>query len=196
MPLDSDTSNADAQLHVTFYEADFEPYKGVPFIRIMVPGDKTNIIEQPVKDHHKRRFAQKWLAYQMANGSENVVGVPLKQWNEEKPDQLTRGQLDELFALGFRTVEQVASANDRQIQRIGMGAAGLREKAKTYLGGKNSIERSSEMDAMKEQLARMEQLLAAASQPKAKGKPGRKPGYKKVTVNVHDDITPTGATGL
>ena len=53
MALDSDVQNADSQLHVEFYEFKEEgPYKGQPFVRIAVPGDKTNIVETPVREPH------------------------------------------------------------------------------------------------------------------------------------------------
>jgi hypothetical protein len=39
----------------------------------------------------------------------------------------------ELQILKFQTVEQVATASDSQVQKVGMGAAGLRELAKTFL---------------------------------------------------------------
>ena len=40
MALDSDIANADTHLHVEFYTFDKAPYKDIPFVRIMVPGDK------------------------------------------------------------------------------------------------------------------------------------------------------------
>ena len=48
MPLDSDINNADSQLHVEFYVKDSGANEGRPYVRIMAPGDKTNIIDQPV----------------------------------------------------------------------------------------------------------------------------------------------------
>ena len=50
MALDSDIHNADSHLHVEFYTNDQKPYKDrpTPFVRIIVPGDKTNIVDQPV----------------------------------------------------------------------------------------------------------------------------------------------------
>ena len=56
MALDSDIASADAQLHVEFFVAkDVEGWDGKPFIRIMAPGDKTNIIEQPVREDQDRK---------------------------------------------------------------------------------------------------------------------------------------------
>ena len=81
MALDSDIASADAQLHVEFFIAkDVEGWDGKPFIRIMAPGDKTNIIEQPVREDHKERFPRQWLYFQMQNTDCQVIGTPLIDW--------------------------------------------------------------------------------------------------------------------
>ena len=53
--LDSDVQNADSTLYVEFYEVKSGEYAGQPFIRIMNPGDKTSVFDNPVKEHHKER---------------------------------------------------------------------------------------------------------------------------------------------
>jgi hypothetical protein len=60
MPLDSDVVNGDSQLQVEFFVSDVENWKGHPFVRIMIPGDKNTIIEQPVREDHKKRFPRQW----------------------------------------------------------------------------------------------------------------------------------------
>jgi len=67
MPLDSDVPNGDEQLHVEFFIAkEIDPrWDGKPFIRINIPGDKTSVVEQPVREDHKRRFPRQWLYFQM-----------------------------------------------------------------------------------------------------------------------------------
>lgn len=188
MPLDSDVHNADSQLHVEFYLYDREPYKGHPFIRIIVPGDKTNIVEQPARDHHKARFPRQWLHFQMQHSNTEVIGTPLTKWNEDLPDELSTMQMDELHILKFQTVEQVATASDSQLQRIGMGGIGLRERARIYLANKNNTavdskltEAQNEIDELKRQMA---QLLEQR-------KPGRP---RKETADVEYDA-PTGNAG-
>jgi hypothetical protein len=54
--MDSDVENADSKLYVEFYTHERKPHVGQPFVRIMVPGDKTNILDQPVREDHKQRF--------------------------------------------------------------------------------------------------------------------------------------------
>lgn len=204
MALDSDVRNADNHLHVTFYtQTQKGHWEGKPFVRIMIPGDKTNVIEQPVREDHKRRFPRLWLNYQSQNAEGGAIpGTPLTQWNTERPGEFTDGQLAEMQVLKFQTVEQIAGASDAQIQRVGMGAAGLRERAKAYLSGKNAAENSSELAETKKQLetlqSQMAQLLAMKTTQMAeveapeKRKPGRP---KRVLTDVHNDNAATGAAG-
>lgn len=180
MALDSDIPNADSHLRVEFFISDDPDWKGREFVRIMVPGDKLNIVEQPVRDDHKQRFPREYVYFQMQSGAGDslAIGTPLSQWVAEAPEDITRNQAAELGVLKFQTVEQVATASDAQVQRVGMGAAGLRERARAFLARKNRSESQQELDDTKRQLAQlqdqMQQLLAArtADAPITRG-PGR-----------------------
>lgn len=183
MALDSDIANADSHLHVEFYTFERSgEYQGKTFVRIVTPGDKTNIIDQPVREDHKERFPRQWLYFQMKNSDAAQIGVPLKAWNEERPGDLTEGQMMELQILKFQTVEQIATASDSQIQRIGMGAAGLRERARLYLTTRNRAMASNETVELKKQLETMQAQMAALMAPKKSGRP------RKVNVK-HDAST-------
>lgn len=161
MPLDSDIADADKHLTVEFFHKKTEPHLGKPYVRIMIPGDQNNIIEQPVNEGHTRRFARQWFAFQMDNAPDTEeYGTPIKKWHEEHPDELSEGQLVELNILKFRTVEQIAQAADKQLQRIGMGGPGLREKAKAYLDRKNQSESSKELQETKSALATLQAQMA------------------------------------
>jgi hypothetical protein len=78
-----------------------------------------------------------------------------------------------LAILKFVTVEQLALASDGQLQRVGMGGVGLRERARQYLNRKNRSDASAELEDTKKQLAalqaQMAQLLEDA--PKRRGRP-------------------------
>jgi hypothetical protein len=177
MALDSDINNADAQLHVEFYTKDNGANEGKPYVRIMAPGDKTNIIDQPVRDDHKERFPRQWLYYQMQQneGAAQQIGTPLTQWHKDYPEEINRDQIAELNILKFVTVEQLALASDTQLQRVGMGGVGLREKARLYLNRKNRADSNAELEDTKKQLAalqaQMAQLLGAQEAPKRRGRP-------------------------
>ena len=173
--LDSDVNNADAQLHVEFYTREDGPKKGCAYVRIMAPGDKTNIIEQPAKDDHKQRFPRQWLYFQMQQNEDAAqqIGTPLSQWHRDYPEEVNKDQIAELNILKFVTVEQLALASDGQLQRVGMGAVGLREKARQYLNRKNRTESNAELADTKRQLAELQAQLAelTADAPKRRGRP-------------------------
>ncbi len=174
MPLDSDVSNADEKLHVQFYTYDKAPYEGRPFVRIIVPGDKTTVIDQPVRDDHKERFPRQWLYYSMQNASEDIPGVPLTDWRRDRPQDISEMQLNELQVLKFQVVEQVATATDMQLQRIGMGSLGLRNAAQMFLREHRANAASSETQALRNELAELKALLLAQAEPKNKGGRPRK----------------------
>lgn len=189
MPLDSDVANADSHLHVEFYVYDKAPYKDVPFVRIMVPGDKTNIIEQPVREHHKERFIRQWLYFQSKNNDGQVIGTKLEEWNKDKPEDFNEHQMAELQILKFQTVEQVATATDAQLQRIGMGAAGLRERARAYLSQKNHAENNSELAKTRSELDELKAQMALLMSQRKPGRP------RKEDVDVQYDDASIGAAG-
>jgi hypothetical protein len=190
--LDSDVHNSDTHLFVEFYEYENDPYKGRPFVRIMTPGDKTNVIETFANDDHKMRFPRQWLAFQM-RGSDEVamlIGVPLSRWRQERPDDLSEVQQAELQILKFQTVEQVATSTDAQLQRIGMGAAGLRERARAYLTGKNNAEAESKISAQQAEIDELKkQMQAILGDRRGPGRP-----RKEDTVNAIDNA-PVGDSG-
>lgn len=177
MGLDSDIRNADSQLFVEFYtfqhpQSDaIKPWEGKPFVRIVVPGDKTNVVEQPVRESHKQRFPRQWLHFQMQNNDGSLIGTPLKDWHTACPDEFNRLQLEELSIMKFQTVEQVATASDMQLQKVGMGAAGLREKARSYLLSKTKSDSKSEIEETKRELAELKEQMAALLAEKKVGRP-------------------------
>jgi hypothetical protein len=171
--LDSDIHSADNHLHVEFYVYDKEPYKEKPFVRIIVPGDKTNIVDQPVREDHKRRFPRQWLHFQMQNNNAEVIGVPLSQWVKDDPENFNDMQMAELQIFKFQTVEQVATATDNQLQRVGMGAMGLREQARRYLQVKNQSSNQNEIETTKQELAELKEQMAALMSQLSEKKVGR-----------------------
>jgi hypothetical protein len=177
MPLDSDVNNADAQLHVEFYTRDDGPNAGKPYVRIQAPGDKTNVIDQPVRDDHKQRFPRQWLYFQMQEneGAANQMGTALMQWHKDAPEDVNKDQIAELNILKFVTVEQLALASDAQLQRVGMGGVGLREKARQYLNRKNRVETTSELEETKRQLAELQAQMQALMVTETTKKRGRPP---------------------
>lgn len=196
MPLDSDVSNADAFLHVTFreYKGDDKTWLGKTFVKIMVPGDKYNIVDRPMLESDKRRFPQQYQSFLMESDDSLPVGVLLETWRAEFPGELTEGQLEELRILKFRTVDQLAGASDGQGQRIGMGFIGLREKAKSYLIRKTQALGAGELEKTKNELETLKaQVAALMAKPPVADVPEKRRGCppggwpKKDKVNVEHD---------
>ena len=195
MALDSDVLNADSHLFIQFYTFKDPPYKGQTFIRKMAPGDQLNIVERPMREHDKTDFPKQWLGFLAATSEDEIVGTSLKQWNLDRPTEITHAQMDELRMIKFMSVEQIRDASDLQLQRIGMGGQGLRERARLYLAGKTQSTETAEMATMKAELAELKALMAAkavAPAPKQKGWPKGKP--RKPLNVVHNDAA-TNAAG-
>jgi hypothetical protein len=97
------------------------------YVRIIVPGDKHNILDTPAtREHTHIRFADQYAKF-MRNEEQVVSGTPLKVW---PPLSIT--QVAELNALNITTVEQLADLPDNLAQQF-MGFNGLRQKAKLFL---------------------------------------------------------------
>ena len=102
-------------------------------IHIEIPGNRNSIIDTFATEGHKRRFYRQWAYYQAKHAADAPeMGTPLSQWAFLAP-----ARVEELKALGFRSVEQVAAASDQNIKNIGMAAGidafAFRERAKRYL---------------------------------------------------------------
>lgn len=170
--LDSDVGNGDQHLHVEFYTYEKDPYKDRPFVRIIVPGDKTNVIDQPVREDHKARFPRQWLHFQMKSDTGLVIGTSLPDWNKDQPEEFTDYQMAELQILKFQTVEQVATASDSQLQRVGMGGTGLRDRARAYLLNKNQTESFTELAKTRNELEELKtQMAELLSEKRKAGRP-------------------------
>jgi hypothetical protein len=107
----------------------------------------------------------------MQNNDAHMIGTPLKDWHLARPGEINQMQLEELSILKFQTVEQVATASDMQLQKVGMGAAGLRDKARSFLLNKNQSESQVEIESTKKELAELKEQLAALMADKKAGRP-------------------------
>ena len=124
-----------------------------PYVRIQVPGDKTSVIETPVREDHKRRWPQKWLYFQMQEGMVGEQDLP--GWRLEEWDYLDAEQVRELKYNRFTIVEQIAGASDAQIQKLGMGGVALREAAKRALREKMGAEVREEIERKDKEIAEL-----------------------------------------
>lgn len=136
--------NPDSKLAVIFYSKSIPQeylstqegrpiFRDTDYVKIFVPGDNTTVIDTPVREEHKARFPIQWAHYQNKHGGDaREIGTPLTQWS-----RLTPSQCEELRALKFFTVENVAGASDSQLQSIGMAAGmdphAFRDAARRFL---------------------------------------------------------------
>lgn len=152
--------NAESRVYATFYtdaiplgfesEKQGRPiFKDVAFIRILVPGDTTNVIDREANEQDKIKYRQAWLRYESGQVV-GVTGTPLEQW-----PQITRSQLKEAKYFEVHTVEQMANLADIHAQKLGMGFNELRTKAKAYLAAASGIADSTHQAAENERLTNM-----------------------------------------
>lgn len=159
--------NADGK---TFTKTD-EDLK-IPYVRIMTPGNNNNVIEVPVREDHKIRFAQRWLAWQIREGIIDGGGKDIPGWNIDDWDEVNKNpeQLRELHHLRFHTVEMIAGASDAQLQRMGMGGQGLREKARVAVRNKMGSETAGELAKRDAEIAELRKMVESLL-PKAAAAP-------------------------
>jgi hypothetical protein len=151
-------------------------YVEIPYIKIMVPGDKDNVVQRPVREQDKQRFPRQWAAFQ--NSEEQPLnGTPLSEWAA-----IGRGQVEELKYFGVRTVEDLVNAPDSQMQKF-MGIAALKQKAKDFLEAAKGMapinELRAENEALKGELENLKLQFAEMNKPKRRTR-------KQVTDEVQD----------
>lgn len=172
----------DDKLHVKFFtrpridieassKANRPIYKDVPFVEIMVPGDKNNISLEEVWDLHKRRFPRHWEQFQ-AGLKDQVVGTPLRV-----APFLTDSHIEELAYFKIRTLEQLATLSDTHMTF--MGARELQQAAKKFL------DRSKSADVLLERIEKLEAENQRLAQEKAEPvEEARKPGRPRKNVEM------------
>lgn len=157
------TSNeGDKSLYVQFYmhylqngeksEKEGRPvFDDTEFVKIFSPGDRTNIIDRPVRPSDNIRFSEQYRRFK-ENKENQATGTPLTEW-----PIVTRGMAEELKYLGFSTVEQVAEANDNAVGKH-MGLTDLKVKAKAYLAIASG--NTAPIEAMQKEVKTLSQALS------------------------------------
>jgi hypothetical protein len=209
MAIQSDINGADQRLVVQFYRKPMQnefktSQEGRPIfddtemVKIFIPGDSLSVIDTLVREDHKTRFPIQWAHFMNKHGSDQQIsGTPLSQW-----PLVTPSQAEELKALKFYTVENIAHASDAQLQRIGMLAGmsphSFRDRAANYLkvakDEASANQHEEEIRTLRDEnakikaetdakLAQMQEQMAAILAAVADKKPrGRKP--KEIEIEV------------
>ena len=127
MAIQRDVNNADQRLVAIFYkkpqqnnfktEQEGRPiFDEVDMVKVYIAGDNLSVIDTLVREDHKTRFPMQWANYMNKTGNDpHLSGTPLAHW-----PLISAAQAEELKALKFFTVENVAAASDAQLQKIGM----------------------------------------------------------------------------
>jgi len=156
-PQDQAQAASDERLFVKFYmgtrkneerslDAGHPVFDDVPFVRILVPGDKNTVIDTTVDDTHRRRFARLWQQF-VSNAEQTGSGMPMSEW-----PAITRSQCEELKYMNIFTVEQLAELPDVYGGKI-MGFNDLKRKAATYLAAAKDSALTQKLSAVNVQQA-------------------------------------------
>lgn len=161
---------ADERLFVQFYmsptlqqketeDAGRPIYKDVEFVRIIVPGQKDLIIEQPVDQFVKARFARRYADWKSGAAEEAVVGTPLGDLSF-----INASMREELAYFKVRTAEQLVSMPDNLAQRFA-GMQQLKARVQQFLdaaAGEAPLNKMrGENEALKAQVEAQDKALQA-----------------------------------
>lgn len=146
-------------------------FDDVECVRIIVPGDKNNVIDRPAQVSDKQRFGKQYDLFKKGVAEEDQVsGTRLTDW-----PFLSRAQAEELRYLGIKTVEQLANVRDDITTKV-PGLTSLKQNAGVWLAKATKsaeaaqfTKRMQEQDSaianlqsvVQEQAARIEKLLSA-----------------------------------
>lgn len=126
------------------------------YVSIMVPGDKTSIVERPADVRDRERFPKHYAAFKN-NDEEILDGTPLEAW-----PGLARSEVEELRYFNIRTVEQLANVSDVHAQKF-LGINTLRRRAEAFLeasAGNAATEKlAAELEIRDNQIAALTQAV-------------------------------------
>lgn len=146
-------------------------FRDETWVEIRIPGRNDLTIERPMCEEDKFRFPRQWSYFERTHSADGQnVGTPLSAWPLLKPSQI-----EQLKALRFMTVEQIAMASDENLSRIGMNAGmsahSLRDRAKLYLDHARdnsvAVKQMEELKAREKEIADLKAAQEASSQKHA-----------------------------
>lgn len=160
----SNTSEADKALMVRFFYKNVENkmesqaqgrpvFKEKTYIEIRIAGQRDAQACRPVTHNDKQRFAAHFEAFEKRM-EPPTEGMPLAEW-----PQISRSQAEELSFLHIKTVEQLATVKDGNMQNF-MGGYALREKAQKWLELTNAETVDREKEEMRAELAELKAQMA------------------------------------
>lgn len=99
----------------------------IEMIRIIIPGDKHNVVERRIKPTDAVKYPREYEAFRKM---EDFVpdGTLLSNWG-----LISRAQVDDLKYQNIYTVEQLSQISDENLPALGLGARKLRKHAEEFL---------------------------------------------------------------
>lgn len=194
------TTGSDANLWVEFYtrpspmpdpvkseEEGRDIYVDVPWIRILVPGDRTKNYDRPAKlksdgpndqvPPDTVRFPQQWQSY-LSSSTRATVGQPIEEW-----PPISRSEAEQFKRMDIHTVEQLAGLPDSSLTWLGGRkrrdqAIAWLQSAKDHAGEAKLAHENDQLKAQVEALSHQVQELAERlgesiepAMPKRRGRP-------------------------
>ncbi len=170
----------DALMHVEFYDRDVViPSKsneeGIhtetkTYARIQRIGDKSTIVDQPVKNQWIKRWPLQYRAY--LDGKDQTIGTPLAKL--VKANLTTKDVIDTMRATGVKTIEQAASASDSLIASWGTEGIKVQKYCRGWLiqaerseAAKEKAQVSVSLQEMQATIEDLKAQLAEKSKPLA-----------------------------
>jgi hypothetical protein len=125
----------------------------IDMVRIIIPGDKHNIVERRVKESDKERWPREYEAFRKM---EDFVpeGTLLDTW-----PMLSRAQVEDLKYNNIFTVEQLAQLPDDALGSVGLGGRMLRKHAQAFIETSKTGSVPAKLVAENEQLRNNVNLL-------------------------------------
>lgn len=161
----------DDAVEVTFKsEQEGRPvYENRTFVRIIVPGDATNIVETIATQEHIKEYPRQYERYKQG-ASKVTEGTPLDMW-----PPITKAQVKEARYFEIHTVEQLATISDSSMMRMGMGWRDLRTKAQAYLNaakdGAVVAQQAAENKRLSDEIEALKAQIAALGDEPKRGRP-------------------------
>jgi hypothetical protein len=121
------------------------------FIKIMIPGSKSNVIDRLARPTDIARFPEHHRRFKARMDQDLVEGTRLEEW-----PGITRGQCEEMKFFNVFTVEQLANLAASSAGNI-MGIEALKTKANAYLDSSKENATNEKFAALE---AKYEALLA------------------------------------
>ncbi len=156
-------------------EAKRQVWEDREHIRIVIPGDKDNVVMRQATRQDKEKYPDAWKRYQEKD-KETRVGTPLEEWQP-----ISKSQVKEAKYMEIHTVEQLAAVSDGNLQKLGPGWVSLRSNAQVWVSnqrdGAAAAQVASQLEQANSLIAQLQERMAAMeAQPKPeRAKPGPKP---------------------